>query len=200
MANLITSVDVNKIKRISLNQNDARQLDPFITEAQNFDLKTQMGDAFFQDVVTNPGEPDNVVLLDGAIYKDDDGNDVEFTGIKAVLVYFAYGRYINGKNAQDTPHGFVNKTGENSAKIDAIEVSRQSKQAQAGAFALWRDVITFLNSNINDNKYPLWEGRKRTGRTNSVRISRMGSDRHHTNRIHDNLNDHEHHGHHTKDC
>ena len=198
MDNLITFQDFAGIKTINLNQDQTRQLDPSIAEAQNFDLKSVMGDAFFQDVVTNPGG-DNAVLLDGVIYKDDDNNDVEFKGIKRVLVYFAYARYISIKNAQDTPFGFNNKIGESSSKIDAIEVSRQVKQAESGAFALWADVRRFLNSNINDDKYPLWEGVRRTDRKSSGRITRMGSDRHHTKRIHEHL-DHHDRGHHIKDC
>jgi hypothetical protein len=49
---LITSADINDYKLIADSVNDER-IKPFIKEAQDFDLKEQLGYAFFSDIFTN---------------------------------------------------------------------------------------------------------------------------------------------------
>lgn len=186
MANLIDISDFEGIKRINPNQKQDRQLDPFITEAQDFDSKELFGASFWQDIITNFGTPDNEALLDGAVYDNDQGDPVAFRGIKDMLVYFSYARYVGGKNIQDTPFGFVNKRGEKSDQIDSQGINREGKRAVAAAFSIWNEIRDFLNSNVNNDKYPLWrKDCERTSRQSSPRITRMGRDRLHGHHRHD---------------
>ena len=178
MINLITFSDFAGIKTINLNQDQARQLDPFISEAQKFDAKQLLGAAFFQYIIDNPEEVNNAKLLDGATYNNNEGDPVSFDGLKVMLVYFSFARYVGGKNVQDTPFGFVNKSGEKSDQIDNAGISREAKSSVSAAFAVWNEIKDFLNAQINANNYELWKSPAQGSLTSSTRITKMGRHRH----------------------
>jgi len=177
MSNLITFTDFAGIKTINLNQKQERQLDPYIAEAQKFDAKQLLGPAFYQNIIDNPLIADNVTLLDGGTYNDNEGNPVSFEGLKVMLVYFAFARYIGGKNVQDTPFGFVNKQGEKSDQIDSASISREAKASVSAGFAVWNEIKDFLNAQVNVNKYPLWKSTSKGIQSSGARISKMGKSR-----------------------
>ena len=199
MANLITFADFEGIKTINLNQNQERQLDPSISEAQKFDAKKLLGAAFFQNIIDNPTDPDNLVLLNGTTYDNNQGDPVSFEGLKVMIVYFAFARYVGGKNITDTVFGFVNKQGEKSDQVDNAGISRECKASIAAAFAVWNEIKDFLNAQINASKYDLWKSPVKGTMSSSARITRVGRDRHrHHHHINDN-DDHrscDHHNHH----
>ena len=53
MSYLITLADIQALKPISVNINETKALKPFILEAQEFDLKPFMGDAFYIALMTD---------------------------------------------------------------------------------------------------------------------------------------------------
>lgn len=189
MDNLITFADFAGIKTINLNQNQERQLDPFIAEAEKFDTKKLLGAALFQDIIDNPADPDNVTLLDGATYNNNNGDPVSFEGLKVMIVYFAFARYVGGKNITDTAFGFVNKQGENSDQVDNAGISRECKSSISAAFAVWNEIKDFLNAQINASKYTLWKSPHKGTMSSSMRITKTGRDRH-NHRHHNDHDDH----------
>ncbi len=50
---LITLANIQDVKSISLNVNETKQLSPYILEAQNFDLRELLGDAFYLDLIAD---------------------------------------------------------------------------------------------------------------------------------------------------
>ena len=50
---LITLANIQDVKSISLNVNETKQLSPYILEAQNFDLRELLGDAFYLDLISD---------------------------------------------------------------------------------------------------------------------------------------------------
>jgi hypothetical protein len=50
---LITLANIQDVKSISLNVNETKQLSPYILEAQNFDLRELIGDAFYLDLIAD---------------------------------------------------------------------------------------------------------------------------------------------------
>jgi len=192
MSNLITIGDFEGIKKVNLNQDQARQLDPLITEAQEMDAKNLLGDAFYEDIITNPTSTTNKVLLDGGQYDNNDGDLVSFRGLKVMLVYFTFSRYIGTKNVQDTPFGFVNKAGEKSKQISSSDITRENKASRAAAFAVWGDIEVFLRANVNRDKYPLFECHTRASHRSSATITRTRGDGQHHGHHRDHDDHHRH--------
>lgn len=196
MTNWITFADFAGIKTINLNQNQGRQLDPFISEAQKFDAKQLLGPAFYQNIDDNLQGADNLVLLEGGTYNNNAGDPVSFEGLKAMLVYFSFARYVGGKNITDSPFGFVNKHGEKSDQVDSAGISRETKASIAAAFAVWNEIKDFLNAQVNASKYDLWKSPDKGIMSSSMRITKTGRDRNHRH-YHDHRDNcgHHHHNH-----
>lgn len=170
-ANLITVADFAPYRALNLNQVQARVLDPFIAEAQEFDLKPLLGSAFYKDIVDNIGDTKYQELLKGKTYTNDRDETVEFQGLTAALVYYTYARYVENKPIVDTKHGVVRKKTNFSEPVDDKTLARKVGQARSGGVSYWRDVEDFLNINANRTVYPLWKGCDTDHPTGSIRIS-----------------------------
>lgn len=175
MVKLITASDIKERKGLSNNINLAKELDPHIEEAQEFDLRSWIGESFYLDIMdkfeNNPTDPVFLELFDGVKYTYD-GNEYEHQGIKGVLVYLAYARYIGAANAQSTPTGFVQKNNQYSDPISSSQITRMIKQNESGANTFQRRVEDFLNR--NSSSYPLWNVCKKGSRKKSIRINKIG--------------------------
>lgn len=183
MMQLITISDIQPYKAISINLDTDDKLDPFILEAQQFDLKKLMGDAFYLDFINDfsasPALAKYADLFNGSefIYA---GINYKHEGIKPVLCYLAYARYVLNSNVNATAYGTVRKKTEESEQVDDKTVQRLSNQAYAGALAYWEDVKRF----IYVKQYPLWyygygEKKTRTNRVGGVENTGHNHDLHH---------------------
>jgi hypothetical protein len=175
MVNLITATDIKTRKGLSNNINLDKELNPHIQEAQEFDLRSWIGESFYLDILdkfqNSPTDADFVKLFDGVEYTYN-GDKYEHQGIKGVLVYLAYARYVGSANAQSTPTGFVQKNNQYSDPISGSQITRMVKQNESGANTLQRRVEDFLNRNAAN--YPLWSTCKSGSRKKSIRINKIG--------------------------
>lgn len=154
MANLINITDFTENK--SLTQNlDARDIDPIISEAQDFDLRPVLGPQLYLDFITNINQTKYQELLNGKTYTPTGGTaPIEFKGLKMVLKYYVYARLLVADGVKSTNSGFVLKTLENSERISGAQRTQMIAQARSGAKAYEDDMVCFLN-NYSDT-YPLW--------------------------------------------
>lgn len=175
MTRLITVSDIKERKGISNNINLTKELNPHIDEAQEFDLRSWIGESFYLDIldkfVNNPTDTDFLNLFNGTEYTYK-GDKYEHQGIKGVLVYLAYARYIGAANAQSTPTGFVQKNNQYSDPISGSQITRMVKQNESGANTFQRRVEDFLNRNADN--YPLWKTCKSGSRKKSITINKIG--------------------------
>lgn len=156
MANLITISDFADYRAISTNVNDVKRLDPYIAEAQEFDLKALLGQYLYDDFVKNITNTIYQSLLNGKEYTDTSGYNVIYKGIKPVLVYYAYSRFLANDNIKSTASGFVIKRqDEYSEPISEKTMSRLIQQAESSALSYFEGVKKFLNDNYSI--YPLWK-------------------------------------------
>ena len=124
----------------------------FIREAQMFDLKKLVCEELYQDIVSDAPANDYTLLLEGGSYTFE-GKKYEFAGLKAVLAYFAYARYIFVGHQVDTPMGIKvkeNQDGETISQTERRDVRTMYKQQ---ADMLWQDCKRYLErttSNISD--------------------------------------------------
>lgn len=168
MALLINRTDIALFRQISNTVLD-NVLNMHITDAQFVDVQKLLGMDFYNDIVRNPATTENAALLDGGDYTF---QSITYTnvGLKAVIVFYAYGRYVLEGSQTDTPFGHVIKTSENSIPVDILERKTKYKTNQQIAFNYWENVIQFLDRNATD--YPLWENSCITQRSN-FRISKI---------------------------
>lgn len=150
---LIERVDINNIRRLSTQVNFDDFVDNFVIEAQRFDIRPFLGEAFFYDVSSNPTETNNEKLLDGGewVYCDD---DVEFDGLKVAIAYFSWSRYIQHAQANGTAYGIVIKLNDNSEPVTEEMISRLVNQSRSSGKAVLEQLKFYLDN--NSNLYPLW--------------------------------------------
>lgn len=173
MIPLITISQIRELKVISINTNFEKKVDPFIIEAQQFDLKKLMGSAFYlefvNDYAESPSLPVYSDLYNGSEFTCG-GKTYRHEGIKTVLAYLVYARYILNSNIEQTAFGTVKKITEESTHVDEKTITRLYDQAYNGAMGYWSDVEKFLN----EQNYDLWNCTNK--RVSSIRIGSIGSD------------------------
>jgi hypothetical protein len=154
---LVTREDFLKLDRnISESNYNKRTLDGHIRDAQFVDLQTLMGMDFYQDVVHNNVQNKYDFLINGGQYTYQ-GKTYFCEGLKAVIVYYAYARYILQGSNVDTPFGLVNKETPESSRTPYNEKKAIWKQNRQTAGIYWSNVTQYLNR--NKNEFPLYFGR-----------------------------------------
>ncbi len=99
------------------------------------------------------------------------GRNYTHQGIKAVLAYFTYARYVAASGLQSTKYGLVQKENEFSSPASSAAVARIIAQAKSGAIVYQERVRLFLNE--KKSTYELWYGAHKR-RKGQVRISAVG--------------------------
>ncbi len=172
MTLLINKSDFADYRAVSANRDDKR-IDPFIQEAQEFELRGFLGDPLYYDMLAKidhyntekESNPDYVAtadeqkyldLLNGVSYEWE-GNTIQFKGVKPVLVYYAYSRFLSNNNIVSTRFGAVQKKNDYSDPIDSREMARVITKAESDGKKYGVDVERFLNTKSAD--YPKWEDR-----------------------------------------
>lgn len=174
MANLITKTDFGAFRDVSLNIDDKR-VDPYIAEAQEFDIKPVLGPAFYLDFINNfpdGGKYDD--LFNGKDYTDKSLQLlVSFKGVKAALVYYSYARLLLNQDMHVTASGLVEKDNQYAKNVEGARVQRQVTAARLAAGAHEKDYISFLNN--DPALYPIWlkECQLITGSKAGINISRV---------------------------
>ena len=116
---LVNKQECSKYLSVSLFRKE-EEFNRFIREAQMFDLKGLVCESFFQDLTSETPVRDYTLLLEGGSYTFE-GKKYEFAGLKAVLSYFAYARYIFVGHQVDTPMGIKVKENQDGETISQTE-------------------------------------------------------------------------------
>lgn len=154
---LITRSDFTGRVELALNMVDAK-INNRILEAEDFDLRELMGDAFYWSFIAqgtvDPVPQGYTDLLNGKSYTI---NSIDFTfyGIKPVLVYFATARLIKNLDLYFTPSGVMQKRNDFSDHMDPKYLSWRANQFSNQALAYWNLCVQFLDA--NKTTYPLWK-------------------------------------------
>lgn len=155
---LIASLqDLKKFRPIAETSQD--RVDPYIWEAQMNDIKPVLGDAFYNDFVTNYKDTgyakhdEYQALLNGDTYEWD-GGEVQFEGLMTVLCYYAIARYVTNNPINYTAYGVVTKVNAQSQPIDTRTISLNASGLKDMAKSFENDMRQFLDVNAAD--YPLY--------------------------------------------
>lgn len=163
---LISLTDIQQNRAISQSV-ELSNINQFIEDAQIGDLRPLLGERMYYDLLNN--QSNYIDLLDQTNYTHD-GVTYTSPGIKQVLSYYAYARYILHGSATDTPFGYVEKGYQDERQTDRIQRREMYKSTQQLAAQYWSQVEIYLNRNLDT--YPLWaEGctqGKRSFRINKI--------------------------------
>ena len=166
---LVNKQECSKYLSVSLFRKE-EDFNRFIREAQMFDLKGLVCESFFQDLISETPVRDYTLLLEGGSYTFE-GKKYEFAGLKAVLAYFAYARYVFVGHQVDTPMGIKvkeNQDGEAVSQIERRDVRTMYKQQ---ADSLWQDCERYLERNAT--LFPEYRCNSGCGESNRINKPRM---------------------------
>ncbi len=158
MTTLLTVDDFTPYRAISANINVIKKLLPYVGEAQQFDLKELMGSAFYlsfiNDYASSPSFANYTDLWNGSEWIVDN-KTYRHEGLKVVLIYLSYARYVMNSNIEETAHGTVIKKEEYSTPVSEKTILRKADSAKSGAIVYFDDVKKYLDDNYT--LYPLWD-------------------------------------------
>lgn len=196
---LITKTDFAAYRNLTLNLDDSKRLEPFILEAQRLDLSNMLGKRLYFDMIKYlasynggiaaqteelPYQPTSdelwfQKLLNGASYNytwpDQSITTKIYAGLKPVLVYLSFARFVRSDNVRSTQSGFVKKTVDFSVQISDKEIQAVASRAETDANAFFTTTEDFMADNAEDyfkkyldSEYPgshryAFKSEKRTG-------------------------------------
>ncbi|MCK9281355.1 MAG: hypothetical protein M0P71_12090 [Melioribacteraceae bacterium] len=177
MALLLSLVQQQLIKKISAN--NTGRYDQIAAEVEENELRSMLGIALLQDLQDNPTSTENVKLLDGSSYENYLGQTIKFKGLRYVLAYLNYAKYIGESFVTDTFTGFVAKNRPESELVSEGTMKRLINENRELAMREFDVIKEFLCLNSAD--YPLWLYAKtqkpHTPRFWGVRKTEKGNDR-----------------------
>ena len=154
---LLTQDDFIPYRDISDNV-DFDRLTVWILEAQKQEMRAFLGPQLFLAMIDD---------WDGAAFPTArfnelwDGIDVpdeyRFYGLKPVVIYFAYARFLKNQKTVVTRFGVRNLENDTSEQQSAIATRTRQGEAEAMAVSLQSDTETYLND--NRDTYPEWNSR-----------------------------------------
>lgn len=140
-----------RAKKISSNNQDRHY--QLVDEVENSELRKLIGDAFLYDIQINSSNYAD--LLNGVEF-DYCGNKLKHRGLKFVLAYLVYAKYIGESFVQDTFSGFVQKNRQESETISDGATKRLMQENRDIALSEFKLIEKYLNE--NSATYTLWEG------------------------------------------
>lgn len=143
---LITPDDVQLLSRNSscLNPKD---VNTYIEEAEQLDLKPAMGTALYMRLLNNTGNAqENRVLLYGGEYTTPCGDIAMFAGVRKALAYYVYGRIVKNGGRTATRYGYVEKQGDYSNQVDYRERLNMANDATLVADSYMKETLNYIES------------------------------------------------------
>lgn len=139
---LVTRTDVAQFKQISVTvHNDV--FDSIVIDTQIQDVAPLLGEKLFNDILQNP--TNYATLLNGGAYTYNNESYFNY-GLKAVISYYFYARYIMFGQVTDTPFSLVEKLDKDGR---SNQVPQRTKDAlytsnRDSAYTVWKSVENYL--------------------------------------------------------
>jgi hypothetical protein len=155
---LITRTDIAKYKQISKTPHDDK-LNEQILDAQIIDLQPLLGERLYNKILNAPENYTD--LLNGGPYSH---NEESFNcyGLKMILSYYAYARYVMFGSSIDTPFSIVEKLNENSRPVENTQKKSIYILNRESASQLWDNIKNYLvrtnNPDFNHCNRPTMPG------------------------------------------
>lgn len=140
---IITSSEVLELARSMSTNIDKSNIETFIDESEQLDIKPAIGDQMFIKLLdgVSPG-----ILMNGGRYESN-GKSYMFSGLKKALAYYVYARLVKCGNGVQTRFGFVQKDDEYSSKSDLKERVAAYNDAFAIADKYLKECLRYMEAN-----------------------------------------------------
>ncbi len=164
MTSLVTLSDLAAYKYIQDSIKNSATWSLSVSEAQQLDVKIWLGDSLLNELIsqfsTSPESLTalNNTLLNGGTYVYQ-SNTYLFQGLKAVIIYYAWGRFISRAPFNFTQAGITIKDSDLSTPATTKDVQRLSTEAMLTASSLRDEVVLYLKRNATS--YPLYNSANR---------------------------------------
>jgi len=162
------------ISTLSNNIDFDKDLQQHILDAMEFDLQKFMGESFYLDFLSKFGTLPSPIddLWEGVEYTEN-GKQYRHQGLKAVLVYHSYARYLPDSDIFSTPFGMVHNNNDHSVRVSDKKLSNRVSEARTMAGSHESHVVDYINR--NSELFPLFNCKDpSTGRKAGVRIRNIG--------------------------
>lgn len=137
---LITRNDIAKYRQLSKTPNNDK-LNEMILDAQLLDIQPLIGESLYNKLIATPEACEE--LLNGGVYEYD-GISYTNYGLKMVLAYFTYARYMMFSSVTDTPYSVVEKLSSDSRPVEASTKKTIYSLNRDAAMQLWENVRRYL--------------------------------------------------------
>jgi len=167
--------DIKKIRPTA--QLDNERVEPYISNAQMFDIRPLLGDPLYYDMLKKFDDNDSAdkekyeKLLVGDDYTK--GTDIyRFDGLKTILVYHTLARFIPENPFHITRFGFVMKNTDQSTPVPTAEITRVVNILKSNATGLYFRLEEYLD--IKKSDFPLWKpANQTTTKRSGFKISKL---------------------------
>lgn len=149
---ILTYSQQQAIKKISAN--NAQKYNQIAGEIEEHDLKQLLGVALLQDIQTNPTSTYNAKLLAGDSFVNVHSQTITHKGLKYVIAYLNYAKYVGESFVNDTFTGFVTKTRPDSELLSEGNLKRLITQNREIALTEFDLIRQYLDCNCVN--FPLW--------------------------------------------
>jgi hypothetical protein len=150
---ILTFQQQTAIKKIS--EKNALNFNQIRDEVINSELIDLLGAAFVTALKANPTAERFTNILDSNIYENCYGNDVRFEGLRYVLAYLVYARYIKSSHVKDTFGGMVRQNRAESDFISDGTLRGMQQEAKDIAVSQFKLVEDYIKEHVDE--YPEWE-------------------------------------------
>ena len=128
-------------------------------------LRDLLNDKLYNDLVANTtsGTPSSQIFIDlvsGVTYVDPSGETIIYEGLKRMLRYFVYEKYLMYQHSSNASTGQNFATQENSTLVSRSQLRKIWMPIQNKAVNLYNKAGIFINDNYSDyfsnNDYSFW--------------------------------------------
>lgn len=151
MALLLSYSQQQAIRPIS--SNNESKYAQMAAEVESLEVDKLLGSAFYQDVVDNPDEYAD--LLGEYEFTRADQTTIKHRGLRYVIAYLNYSKYIGESYITDSFSGMVQKLRPDSEHISSGDIKRLQQQYREIAFNAFNLIREFLD--LNKDTYTLWD-------------------------------------------
>lgn len=151
MALILSYSQQQAIKKIS--ENNSARYDQLAKEVEECELRKLIGVAMLQDLQDNPTTASNLLLLNGTSF-DYNNTTIKHKGLRYVIAYLNFSRYLGESYVSDTFTGFVKKKREEADNLSEGEIKRLQNNNRDIALTEFELIKNYLD--LSQSLFPKW--------------------------------------------
>ena len=131
-----------------------KNYDQLASEVETSELVKLLGIGMLQAIQGEPESESFAPLLEGGEFTNCNGLVIKFKGLKFIIAYLNWSKYVAESFVSDTYGGMVSKKTDESQPLSSGDIKRLQSNAREIAMIEWDLLREYLN--INKENYPMW--------------------------------------------